>query len=199
MPKKYYAVRRGAAIGIFEDWETCKTSVNGFPGAEYKSFPTKAQAEQYLSGVAETDSFSDAAEVYAYVDGSFNAALGVYGYGCVICTPDGRTELSGQGSDPDAVSARNVAGELLGTMQAVRWAIQNGYPTITVFHDYTGIARWFYGDWKAESPVAKAYLKYMLGCKEKIRISFQKVAAHTGVELNERADILAKKAAGFEV
>lgn len=198
MPKKYYAVRRGSSTGVFEDWDSCKACVIGFPGAEYKSFTTREQAEQYVAGVAESVEIGDAVGVYAYVDGSYNVTTGIYGYGCVLCTPEGCTELFGSGSDPEAVNARNVAGELLGTMQAVRWAIRNGHSAITIFHDYTGIAKWFYGDWKAESIVAKRYLEYMSGCKGKIRISFRKVAAHTGVEFNERADALAKQAVGIE-
>lgn len=38
MTKKYYAVKVGTTTGIFETWEECKASVEGFPGAVYKSF-----------------------------------------------------------------------------------------------------------------------------------------------------------------
>lgn len=46
--KKFYAVKEGLVTGIFTDWEECKVSVNGFPGAKYKSFPTLAEAQAYL-------------------------------------------------------------------------------------------------------------------------------------------------------
>ena len=50
MAKKYYAVKEGRTRGIFEDWESCKQSVNGYSGAQYKSFPTREEAEKYVCG-----------------------------------------------------------------------------------------------------------------------------------------------------
>ena len=47
---KYYAVKNGRKTGIFTDWETCRAQVEGFSGAEYKSFAEKELAEAYLSG-----------------------------------------------------------------------------------------------------------------------------------------------------
>lgn len=52
MAKKYYAVRRGKATGIFGTWDECKDSVHGYPGAEYKSFGTKEEALDYLGASA---------------------------------------------------------------------------------------------------------------------------------------------------
>mmetsp|Transcript_7753 Transcript_7753/g.8895 ORF Transcript_7753/g.8895 Transcript_7753/m.8895 type:complete len:338 (+) Transcript_7753:3-1016(+) len=45
---KFYAVKRGYTPGIYESWEDCKVQVNGFKGNEYKSFPTKAEAEAFI-------------------------------------------------------------------------------------------------------------------------------------------------------
>jgi ribonuclease HI len=44
--KKYYVVWRGFKPGIYETWDECKRMVNGFEGAQYKSFTTKEEAEQ---------------------------------------------------------------------------------------------------------------------------------------------------------
>lgn len=69
--------------GIYLSWDECKSMVHGFAGAEYKSFSTRQEAEEYING----DKFSDLnskSEAYAYVDGSFNTATGVYGYGGFI-------------------------------------------------------------------------------------------------------------------
>ena len=46
--KKIYAVRKGKTTGIFYSWDECSASVNGYPGAEYKSFTTKEEANSYL-------------------------------------------------------------------------------------------------------------------------------------------------------
>jgi len=45
---KYYAVRKGLNVGIYETWEECKKQVNGYKGAIYKSFPTRNEAENFL-------------------------------------------------------------------------------------------------------------------------------------------------------
>lgn len=47
--KKFYAVRKGKTIGILATWDECKESVHGYSGAEYKSFPTRAEAEAYMA------------------------------------------------------------------------------------------------------------------------------------------------------
>lgn len=41
---KFYVVWRGRKTGIFTDWATCKAQVDSFPGARYKSFPTREDA-----------------------------------------------------------------------------------------------------------------------------------------------------------
>jgi ribonuclease HI len=44
--QKYYVVWKGLTPGVYNDWETCKFQVNGVEGAIYKSFKTKAEAEE---------------------------------------------------------------------------------------------------------------------------------------------------------
>ncbi|WP_302789300.1 viroplasmin family protein [Anaerostipes caccae] len=36
--KKFYVVRKGKNPGIYSTWDECKKQVDGFSGAEYKSF-----------------------------------------------------------------------------------------------------------------------------------------------------------------
>jgi ribonuclease HI len=45
MAKKFYVVWRGVKTGVFHDWPTTHALVDGFAGAQYKSFPTLAEAE----------------------------------------------------------------------------------------------------------------------------------------------------------
>jgi ribonuclease HI len=46
---KYYVVWRGRQPGVYTTWADCQQQVNGFQGAKFKSFPTRAAAEQALS------------------------------------------------------------------------------------------------------------------------------------------------------
>ncbi len=43
--QKFYVVWKGRKTGIFTKWEDCLTQVNGFNGAEYKSFENREAAE----------------------------------------------------------------------------------------------------------------------------------------------------------
>ena len=200
MATKFYAVRRGRNPGLYLKWDDCKTQVLGFSGAEYKSFATKAEALAYLDGASAPFDAPEHGDILtAYVDGSYDAESGRYAYGCVILEPDGTNhELSGIGTDADAAVSRNVAGELLGAVNAVKWAVEHGYDRILICHDYEGIRRWFDRSWKAESRVAKLYVEQMNKFTENIDISFRKIKAHTGVQYNEKADALAKARLGIK-
>lgn len=45
---KFYAVKKGFKEGIFNEWTEVSKYVNNFPGAQHKSFKTRAEAERYL-------------------------------------------------------------------------------------------------------------------------------------------------------
>lgn len=210
---KYYAVKNGREVGIFTSWDACRASVDGFACAEYKSFKTKKEALAFL-GDGESGAFADISaktemsdipvcpenELIAFVDGSFDVKSGSYGFGCVIIDPEQKlTRLNGKADKAEAATARNVAGELLATMNAVKYAAEHSYKKLTVYHDYEGIEKWYNGKWKAQSFVAVAYLEFVRKYRSFVSVSFVKVEAHTGNILNEEADRLAKSALGIGV
>lgn len=210
--KKVYAVRKGHKTGLFESWEECKAAVDGFPGAEYKGFTTRAETFAYLgiAGDAEeeatvgnkNDRPGQAEELpkepdilITYVDGSYEHSLLKYAFGCVFLLPDGRvlTE-NGSGDNPESAKLRNVTGEMLGAMFAVRFAMKNGFRRVEIRYDYEGVEKWVTGAWKSKTELTQKYAQAMRSWGTKIQISFTKVAAHTNVYYNEMADQLAKAA-----
>ncbi len=46
MAQKYYVVWSGRSTGVFDNWPTALAAVDKFAGARYKSFPSRAEAEQ---------------------------------------------------------------------------------------------------------------------------------------------------------
>ncbi len=46
--EKFYAVRVGRSTGIFLTWGECQEAVHGYRAAEFKSFKTRREAEEYL-------------------------------------------------------------------------------------------------------------------------------------------------------
>ena len=205
--KKIYAVRKGHKTGLFNTWAECQKATAGYSGAEFKSFTDKEEAIAFLEmktvKTVSGDKDQEAAGivevpenmVIAYVDGSFEKSIGRYAFGCVILTPDGQEiRRSGSGSDPAGVAIRNVAGEMLGAMNAVKWARENDYPAVEIRYDYEGVEKWVTGVWRAKTPLTSKYAAHMQEAGNKIRISFCKIAAHTGNHYNEEADQLAKSA-----
>ena len=50
MAQKFYVVWSGRQTGVFTDWASAQRAVEKFAGARFKSFPTRAQAEEAFSG-----------------------------------------------------------------------------------------------------------------------------------------------------
>ena len=205
--KKIYAVRKGHKTGLFNTWAECQKATAGYSGAEFRGFTEKEEALAFLNmettKTVSGDKSKEAAGVVevpenmviAYVDGSFEKSIGRYAFGCVLLTPDGQEiREPGSGSDPSGVASRNVAGEMLGAMNAVKWAQENGYPAVEIRYDYEGVEKWVTGVWRAKTPLTSKYAVHMQEAGKKIQISFCKVAAHTGNHYNEEADQLAKSA-----
>ncbi len=200
--KKVYAVRKGHKTGIFETWEECKAAVDGYSGAEYKGFPSRAEAESYCFGkvVSETmlarhNESLNPDQLITYVDGSYEHSLLKYAFGCVFLMPDGTIYVeNGSGTNPESAKLRNVTGEMLGSMFAVRWAIKNGFRSVEIRYDYEGVEKWVTGAWKSKTELTQKYAEAMRRWSSQIQISFTKVAAHSNVYFNEMADQLAKQA-----
>ena len=207
MAKKYYAVAKGKTPGIYLTWNDCKAQVDGFSGAVYKGFATVQEAEEFVvtygGGAASSVTKNNSSEIstdthlVAYVDGSYEHSMRQYAYGCVLVLAEDTVTLNGSGNEEDYVTMRNVAGEILGSEHAIRWAVEHGYSSITIYYDYEGIEKWANGIWKANKAGTQRYKEFVAKQREKIDISFSKVAAHTGVKYNEMADQLAKAALGF--
>ena len=131
MPGKYYAVKKGRKPGVYQSWAECKAMVDGFPGAVYKSFKTREEAVAFAKAATYTG--ADAApkmqnamkktmqqeagampSVYAFVDGSYNVATHVYGYGGFLIHDGIKEVLQGSDKDAEMAAMRNVAGEIYG-------------------------------------------------------------------------------------
>lgn len=194
MAKKFYAVKAGRTPGIYGTWDECKSMVHGYKGAEYKSFSTREEAERFLDAKNAAPQANSPDAAIAYVDGSYSGEQKKYAYGCVILYQGKRHELSGSGEDSEYLGMRNVAGEILASTKAVEWAIGRQAASIVIYHDYAGIQMWADGQWKTNRKGTREYREFIADARKNIDIRFVKVAAHTGVELNERADRLAKAA-----
>lgn len=199
MAKFFYAVRKGNNIGVYETWKECEAQVRGYSGAEYKKFSTYKEALLFVEGKNEETKMIDENdlkqnEAMAYVDGSFDLANWTYSYGVVFMTLDGKETFSGRENDKELAEMRNVSGEIKGAMVAMDLAIEKGKDTLYLHFDYTGIEQWATGSWKTNKDGTKHYKEFYDSIKDKLKVVFIKVKAHSGIEYNEEADKLAKEA-----
>lgn len=213
MPKNnYYAVKVGRKPDIYKTWAECQQNTSGFSGAKFHAFEFKEDAIKYME---ETDEKSNAntksstientvGEVeivypYAFVDGSYNDKTKTYGYGGILKVIEEEFAyiLRGSGNESNMVGMRNVAGEVLGAIAAIEMAIKLELESINIYYDYMGIEEWATGNWKAGCYGTIAYVKFIKESRNKIKINFVKVKAHSNIEGNEIADKLAKEAVGI--
>lgn len=206
---KYYAVKKGRTTGVFTSWPECQNAVTGYSGAAFKSFKTEEEAWDFVNnenGSMQQDNFSeeelkkkiaDDSKVTAFVDGSYDDSKKEYSYGLVALGMGKVYEDCCADFEPITVEMRNVAGEILGAVTAMEYCLENNIGELDLYYDYEGIEKWATGEWKCNKVKTKEYKSFVDSIKSKLKITFHKVPAHTGVTYNERADVLAKKALGI--
>ena len=193
---KYYAIRQinGETVNeILTSWDECKAKVNGVR-AEYKSFKTVQEANDYLGAYVEEEKEEDVLanpnnHIY-YVDGSY--LNDVIGWGFVYVkdrTPI--TKMCG-GISPTNGTSRNITGELESAKMAIRHAISNGLKEIYIVNDYQGISSYVTGAWQPDKQESKDYTNWVNSVKDKISIKFVKVKGHTNNIFNDMVDEIAK-------
>lgn len=197
---KVYAVKKGHQTGIFDNWAECQAATKGFSGPEFKSFATREEAEAYLEDrdvwVEKVAGDNQDGYLVAFTDGSFDKDLKRYSYGVQFIMPDGtEADICGYGDNPKYIDSNNIIGEVFGVINALDWAISNGYEKIKIYHDYEGLSKWISGEWSANSDVAKMYTSiFESKFRDCLEVIFEKVPGHSNIIYNEKADQLAKSA-----
>ncbi|RMH31435.1 MAG: hypothetical protein D6690_16335 [Nitrospirae bacterium] len=208
--KKYYAVRQGRRPGIYSSWEQCKAQVDRYPGAEYKAFSSLEDAKAFLAASTAPAAHLKSAPVrtkprkskplgavHIWVDGAcIQEPTGKRRIGWAYVIVHNGTELhreSGQDIPVDSARHRNVAGEIMAVLKALTWCRAHGITTVTIHHDYQGLASWATGAWKATTPLTKMYAQTIQDSG--VTVHWDKVAAHSGDFYNDLVDRLARNAA----
>lgn len=203
MSKKYYAVKVGRTPGIYMSWDDCQSQISGFKGAVYKGFSDIKEADAFIRGENSIEPGSadyislPENEAVAYVDGSYLHTTLEYAYGVVLFHNGKELHLARKSDDKEMAPMRNVAGEIMGSAVAMKYALEHGITKLTIYHDYEGISKWCLGQWKANKSGTIKYKKYFDSVKDVVDITFIKVKGHSGDKYNDMADKLAKEALGI--
>ena len=136
MASKFYAVRKGKKPGIYSTWDECKNQVNGFPGAEYKSFKTKSEANAYM-GLSQpakniAPKITKSGSITLYSDGgsrNHGNKLGQHvkdddkAAWAYLIIKDGKKHYASDGE----FGATNNKMEVLGLVNALQYIIDQGW------------------------------------------------------------------------
>ncbi len=218
MAKKYYAVAVGRENGIFTSWADAEQQVKGFPGAKYKSFPTKGEAEAWLEnpvyqkkgtqstqragrkrpkkGAAPAVPLPENA-IVVHTDGGCIDNPGPGGYGVVIERDGELREMSG-----GECQTTNNRMEMLAAIVALR-ELEGEKRPIALFSDSSylvnGIGKGWAGKWRSNgwqksdgNPAKNSDLwEELLDLLDSLSVQFHWVKGHAGNAMNERCDELA--------
>lgn len=196
----FYAVKEGHTTGVFISWAECQKAISGYSNADFKKFSTKEEAEAYISGrdiyleIVENDIRNG--YVVAFCDGAFDSSRNRYSYSaCIIDEQLVEHNVCGSAKNEKYISSANIIGEILGAINAMDWAVSNGYEKLKLYHDYEGLSKWVSGEWKAKSSAAQMYLAiYSDKYADLLYVDFEKVKGHSNNKYNDKADELAKRA-----
>jgi ribonuclease HI len=142
----------------------------------------------------KNEGFAKNGYAVAYCAGHFDLEKKRYSHGVLIIDDKQQEhEICGSGMNEKYLDAQNLAGEIFGVLNAMDWAISNGFDKLLIYSQTEQIGKWLNGDEKAESRAAKM-----------LRIIFEtkyadilEIEIQTAIHLSEcakKAEELAKKA-----
>ena len=215
----YYVITAPeSAQGIFETWDECQVAQKGVKGVKHQKVETREEAEGMLSG----EGVVLPPGLHVFTDGNDRGGVGVVVAWIgddpkrepVVVTEIGTSVghvfydglIPGLGSPEEIAQAleeaRNVLAELAGLYLALWQAPASA--TLTIVHDYKGVARYFDSSWKTRGATLKGVIEACkaLETKKQLNLSFHWQRGHTSHwagrhdlgRLNARADQLATEA-----
>ena len=192
---KYYAVKVGKKTGIFLTWEEAKTYVLGYPGAQYKSFPTIELAQAYLYGQRQ-EKTQNTTRRKIYTDGSCINSIGGYGY-VYVKKLDNEKDESYYGKVPG--NSTNQVAELYAIYSALKNTLNKEIDLYTDSKYSIGCLTEWYENWqrngwknsKGEDVANKELISAILELLKDRDVSFFHVYGHKGDFYNELCDKLA--------
>lgn len=211
--KKYYAVKVGKTIGIFNSWNECKEQVEGYPGCKFKSFPTLEEAREYVYGEAQGKPIHENKQkvevknppkqvvpkkdgyakngtykpsIVAYVSGSAekDEKRQYIGSGLVLACGDHIKQEGREYFYSLEETSFGLIGELKAVVRACQIALELGLKDIEIHHHLKGVAMWATGEWQATKPATLEFAEEMKPYVERLDIHF---VYHT--ELTEKLNI----------
>lgn len=146
--QKFYVVWKGFEPGVYSTWEDCLIQTKGFKGAAYKSFKTKAEAEQALvdgpdfhkktkNSAVKTPVFPEEVTESISVDAACSGNPGKMEYQGVHTLTGAQLFHKG----PYAGGTNNI-GEFLALVHALAWLQQKKLFDMPIYSDSRTAMAW---------------------------------------------------------
>ncbi len=198
MEKKFYAVKKGLKTGIFDTWNEVEGLVKGFSGAEYKSFASKDEADEYLK--KDIFSFFTQPEVticgskitsaFAFIKSSLDRENNTYGYGGFLVDSGISFPVYGYGFEKGSTSNLLLLSEIDGTLSIAQKAKELDIKRLIILYNNEGIEKWITGAWNANQHKTQIYRDAMHELiSEGLAIKFfniNKIDNLTGIEYAQK-------------
>lgn len=219
MTKKFYVVWSGRQTGVFTDWPTAHRYVDKFPGARFKSFPSRAEAEgAFQAGkpapvrkrpAAERVGAPASAKVHTattglqiYCDGACDPNPGKAGSGIAVYRDGVLVQLWYGLYNPTGTNNTAELNALYHALLMAETAIDAGEATQILCdstYSINCVSKWAAGwekkGWqKTGGPIKNLSViqaAYGLYARIESQLQLTHVSAHVGTEGNELADRMA--------
>ena len=192
---KYYAVRKGFIPGIYYSWTECQKQVNKFSGAEFKSFKSLLEAEEYIKRYNYTkEQENEKKGTHAYISGCFNNSSKRYGYAGLIFHEGNKYIIKGNGNDSNLIMMGAVGSQILASKETIKKAIDLEIKNIDIYYDYDGVKKWANGEWKRNLKETRDYYCFIQEIKPIMNINFIKNKEISIPEKNEVVNLAREEA-----
>lgn len=194
----YYAVKKGRIPGIYITWSACEEQVKSYPGASFKKFTSYEEAQMYMKDIVVPDTV---ASYTLWTDGS--AYLGKSaGYAYVFVDPSGKKvyEHSGKVGEPFTSPHAEIVAICEGISAYIKYFPPGSRLVVKSDCD---LAVKTINDWgRTRTPerwATSAYGETLYALyswfSQHPEVAITHIPSHSGLEFNERCDVLAKAAA----
>jgi ribonuclease HI len=219
LAKKFYVVWAGRTPGVFTDWATTQLQVDKFPGARFKSFPSRAEADQAFqagrpaplgtrpatakrTGSASNKVHTATVGLQIYCDGACEPNPGNAGSGIAVYRDGSLAQLWYGLYNPNGTNNTAELNALHHALLMAETAIVGG-ETAQILCDSTYaincVSKWAVGwqekGWrKAGGEIKNLSLiqaAHAVYCRIDSQLELRHVSAHVGTEGNELADRMA--------
>lgn len=142
--EKVYAVRKGKQPGLYFSWIECKEQIEGYPGAEFKSFEDLYEANEFLKGNKGNIDLAKKYKLYernwnsavAFVGGSCDTNENICAYGVLLIYQGEVIELCGK---VKIAAGQSMQGDLIGIRAAMNYCINHKITSLIVIHKNTSV------------------------------------------------------------